>query len=208
MEEGRPLVAVAPGVIVGAQFRDISPNAASATQSACQARYQGEVSLLIQVDTSWYAEYFVAVYHHMDDIPVVVGQQVHRGDVIAHIGNSGSSGAPHLDLQVVRTTNTVGAYWYTYKPTSYGYGYNGLQADIDPFGWAGGPIDPFAYRYLGFDFQSFDKANNLAFANGDPLQGYVSSSTPFGPGHGYGDPGAFSINLWVPGNEPPNRKPL
>lgn len=215
---GRGLLAVAPGRIIGAQDRDLGPRTGSPGQTPCEARYQREISLLTQVDTGWYAEQFVAVYHHMDGVnaisaatpgclgtmPVSVGQQVSRGQVIANVGNSGSSGGAHLDLQVIRLTNTTGAFWYDFATQAGGYGYNGIQAAIDPYGWAGPGIDPFAYKFIGFPFLT---TLDLPYGLQTPgnLNGAINSAQGIDASHPYGDPGAFSVNLWMPGSAPVNR---
>ena len=45
---------------------------------------------------------YTTVYAHLEDINVKVGQSVKRGQVIATVGNSGSSMAPHLHYEVLK----------------------------------------------------------------------------------------------------------
>jgi murein DD-endopeptidase MepM/ murein hydrolase activator NlpD len=45
---------------------------------------------------------FVTLYGHNDDVVVDEGDAVERGQVIAHVGNSGQSTAPHLHFEVQR----------------------------------------------------------------------------------------------------------
>jgi hypothetical protein len=195
-------------MIVGAQDRDLGAGrAGDPSQTPCEKRYQREIALLTQVDTGWYAEQFVAIYHHMDGLdallpaftgclgtmPVMVGQLVQRGAIIGNIGNSGVSTAPHLDLQVVRLTNTTGAFIYNFAMQTSGYGYNGIQAAIDPYGWAGPGIDPFAHKFIGFDF-----LNQLDIPSGlqtkGNLTGFIDSSQAIDATHPYGAPGATPLN--------------
>jgi FG-GAP-like repeat len=64
-------------------------------------------------------------------------------------------------------------------PSQEGYGSNGLAGHIDPFGWAAPKgIDPWAWKSIG-------KTASVKFPSG---------LTDFG---------AFSINLWLPGQAPP-----
>ena len=42
------------------------------------------------------------LYGHLDSSGVVVGQRVHRGQVLGHSGNTGLSSGPHLHLEVQR----------------------------------------------------------------------------------------------------------
>lgn len=195
MELGRPLIAVAPGVIRGARMRNVQG-------LGCQTPTQGEIFIESQVDVGTYAEHFVAAYHHMDSVNKPGTQSawpngalVQRGDLIAYVGNSGCSGAPHLDLSVFRLTNLTGVRSYAFQalpvnptdpPTNTTKeGVNGWQGIIDPFGWAApSGIDPYSYSFIGFDDPQYPKSNIF----------------------GLTEPGAFSINLWIPGvspNQPP-----
>jgi murein DD-endopeptidase MepM/ murein hydrolase activator NlpD len=177
MPLGKPLIAVADGLVVGAGARDISefigPNCYSTD------KYQQEVFIEHQVGTGVYAERFVAAYHHMSLIKVHTGDKVTRGQVIAANGTSGCSGGPHLDFSVLRLTNLSGARSYEFATTPHGYGVNGIQGVIDPFGWSAPQgVDPWAWKSLGAQ------------------QGYLPVPVK--------EPGAFSIYLWIPGQAPPS----
>ena len=50
---------------------------------------------------------FVTHYGHLMDFTVHPGQQVHRGDVIGHVGSTGRSTGPHLHYEVVVHQRTV-----------------------------------------------------------------------------------------------------
>lgn len=193
MNDGRPLVAVAPGVIRRAVMRDVTGMCGTLTRNLTQ----GEIFIESQVDTGWYAEHFVAAYHHMWSVnqpgtssPWPDGTTVSRGTVISAVGNTGCSSGPHLDLSVIRLTNLTGTYGYTFQalPSSTcGYGVNGAQGSMDPFGWAAPTgIDPYAYSFINFSDNSYWPNSNVVTANGDVFDG----------------PGAYSINLWIPGSSP------
>jgi hypothetical protein len=92
MPIGKPLIAVADGVVVGAVARDITQYKCTHTD-----KYQQEVFIEHQVGTGMSAEYFVSAYHHMSVTYVHTGDKVGRGEVIALSGTSGCSGGPHLD---------------------------------------------------------------------------------------------------------------
>jgi murein DD-endopeptidase MepM/ murein hydrolase activator NlpD len=50
---------------------------------------------------------FVTHYGHLMDFTVHPGQQVHRGDIIGHVGSTGRSTGPHLHYEVVVHQRTV-----------------------------------------------------------------------------------------------------
>lgn len=174
---GTKLMAVANGIVRGSQCRIVNSKGA--------ADCQEELFIESQIGSGPYAEHFVAVYHHMDPnghgywdghawhaIPPI-GVQVKAGDTIGIVGNSGTNGgAIHLDFQVVRLTNLTGARSYVFAPVNGGYGFNGWQGIIDPFGWAGAKgVDPGAVKFIGYT----DLGNTPANIT---------------------DLGAYSINLW------------
>ena len=193
MDEGRPLLAMADGIVRGSRNRNVT--------GMCGAnQFQAEIFIELQVGSGNYAERFVAAYHHMLKLTgnptnnVQNGAVVHQGDFIARVGNTGCSGNPHLDLSIFRLTNLTGVRSYTFQalplnandPPSDAMhnksGVNGSQGVIDPFGWsAPSEIDPYAWKFIGFSDPSFP--NSL-----------IPNLT---------EPGAYSIKLWKPGQEPP-----
>jgi murein DD-endopeptidase MepM/ murein hydrolase activator NlpD len=196
MEEGRPLVAVADGIVRGSRNRNVAAFCGSTGEHATQS----EIFIETQVGAGVYAERFVAAYHHMEKLTtnradnVQEGDVVGRGQVIARIGNTGCSGGPHLDFQVLRLTNLTGVHAYDFyalpanpdqPPDPSGIdskGVNGWQGQIDPFGWAAPRnVDPYAWEYIGWS---------------DPA--FPNSQIP-----GLTEPGAYSIDLWIPGQAPP-----
>jgi len=175
MPAAKPIVAVAAGIVRGSVDRDVSSyNCAQSEPGSLQK----EIFIEHQIGSGTYAENFISGYHHMLTRAVKEGDTVVAGQLIASAGSSGCSTAPHLDFSVLRLTNLSGARSYVFETTLLGYGVNGIQGVIDPFGWAAPrDVDPWAWRYLGF--------------TGDT---YAPGVT---------DPGAFSINLWMRGESPP-----
>jgi murein DD-endopeptidase MepM/ murein hydrolase activator NlpD len=143
MPAGKPLLAVADGIVRGARWRDVS-------QFGCGPDLQGEIYIEHQVGSGEYAERFISYYAHGSKHDVQDGQTVRRGDKIGEVGNTGCSGGNHLHLGVARTTNLSGRRWYVFALTPGGYGINGIHGVIDPFGWAApAHIDPWAWMALG-----------------------------------------------------------
>lgn len=169
MPFGKPILAVADGEVVDARWRDVS-------QFGCGSDLQGEIYIYHQVGTGVYAERFVTYYAHETSLNVLPGDKVTRGQVIGFAGDTGCSSGNHVHFGVFRTTNLSGARSYVFELTDDGYGINGVQGTIDPFGW-GAPqhIDPWAWMQLG----EVDSRNAVQ------------------------EPGAFSIKLWR--NEEPPR---
>ncbi|MGZ8455259.1 MAG: M23 family metallopeptidase [Gemmatirosa sp.] len=143
MPFGKPLHAVAAGVVRGARWRDVS-------EFDCGSDRQGEIYIEHQVGTGEYAERFVSYYAHGSKHDVADGARVTRGQKIGEVGDTGCSGGNHLHLGVLRTTNLSGRRWYVFQLTPGGHGINGTHGAIDPFGW-GAPqhIDPWAWMALG-----------------------------------------------------------
>jgi murein DD-endopeptidase MepM/ murein hydrolase activator NlpD len=174
MPVGKPLIAVADGLVVGAVARDISEFNCFYTD-----KFQQEVFIEHQVGTGIYAERFISAYHHMSSTLVHTGDIVHLGDLIAFSGTSGCSSGPHLDFSVLRLTNLSGARSYQFATELHGYGINGIQGAIDPFGWsAPQQVDPWAWKSL-------------------------NAKQPYEPLPPVPEPGAFSIYLWLPFEAPP-----
>jgi murein DD-endopeptidase MepM/ murein hydrolase activator NlpD len=169
MTGGKPIVSVADGEVIAARWRDVS-------DYNCGPDAQGEIYVYHQVGTGVYAERFITYYAHESALNVTAGALVTKGTVLGKAGNTGCSGGNHLHFGVLRTTNLSGARSYAFELTPDGYGVNGIQGIIDPFGWqAPANVDPYAWMMLG----SVDPKNAVK------------------------EPGAFSIKLWQ-GAHPPS----
>ncbi|MCD4748704.1 MAG: peptidoglycan DD-metalloendopeptidase family protein [Thermoanaerobaculales bacterium] len=55
---------------------------------------------------------FTTAYGHLDKILVEPGQEVHRGDEIGHLGNTGRSTGPHLHYEVSKDGKHVNPLYY------------------------------------------------------------------------------------------------
>jgi len=144
MPGGKPIVAVAAGIVRGARWRDVA-------SYNCGDDKQGEIYIEHQIGTGEYAERFVSYYAHMSKISVKLGDKVPGGQKIGEAGNTGCSGGNHLHLGVLRLTNLSGYRSYAFQTTPDVYGVNGIQWVIDPFGWAAPKhIDPWAWKFLEY----------------------------------------------------------
>jgi murein DD-endopeptidase MepM/ murein hydrolase activator NlpD len=76
---GTPIVAAADGVVVSAGWNS------------------GGYGNLVQID---HGNGIVTLYGHNSSNAVSVGQQVHKGDVIAYMGSTGNSTGPHVHYEV------------------------------------------------------------------------------------------------------------
>lgn len=143
MPAGKPLHAMAAGIVRGARWRDVSA-------FDCGSDAQGEIYLEHQVGDGEYAERFISYYAHGSRHDVSTGATVTRGQKIGEAGNTGCSGGNHLHYSVLRTTNLSGRRWYVFQLTPGGYGVNGIHGIIDAHGWAAPQhIDPWAWMALG-----------------------------------------------------------
>jgi hypothetical protein len=70
------------------------------------------LGLSIKIDHGYGYE---TVYGHLSAFNVKQGQKVKRGDVIAYVGNSGGSTAPHLHYEVMKDGQKVNPALYYYK---------------------------------------------------------------------------------------------
>jgi hypothetical protein len=179
MPEGTPVLAVAAGIVRGSLEREV-PGCAAGTTALQQEIYVEHAMGSNAPGLAPYTERFVAGYQGLSSREVPIGKIVARGEEIGQSGSGGCPSRPALRFIVLRLTNLTSAYAYTFE-TEPGdpSGFNGIQGAVDPFGW-GAPegVDPWAH-----DFTSD------AAAPGSPC--------------GYGIPGAFSIDLWLPGEAPP-----
>jgi len=175
MPGGKPIVSVADGIVRGSRDREVGVEFPS-----CGPDLQREVYVEHQVGEGVYAERFVTYYAHLDTRAVGEGQRVARGETLGLAGTTGCSSGDHLHLSVYRLSNLSGSRAWNFALTPGGHGTNGIHGVIDPFGWAGPQhIDPWGWMFLGRTFN-------------DRFAGTVR------------DPGAFSINLWQPGQVPPS----
>ena len=65
---------------------------------------------------------YVTLYAHLESFEVKRGQKVKRGDVIGHVGSTGTSVAPHLHYEVMRNgekVNPVNYYFNDLSPEEY-----------------------------------------------------------------------------------------
>jgi murein DD-endopeptidase MepM/ murein hydrolase activator NlpD len=70
------------------------------------------LGLSIKIDHGYGYE---TVYGHLNSFNVKQGQKVKRGDIIAYVGNSGGSTAPHLHYEVHKDGQKVNPALYYYK---------------------------------------------------------------------------------------------
>ena len=119
MPEGTPIVAVADGQVVFADFEPPFDCGTLGEVSALVVRIRHAVSG---------GEMFDSVYAHLSRIDVVQGQIVPGGQRIGLSGMTGCTNGPHLHFGVLRLTHTN----------------NGRPTPVDPFGWQGPGVDPWA----------------------------------------------------------------
>ncbi len=84
-ETGTPVIAPAAGKVVEAQFHKMKGN-----------------YVVLQHD-----ETYTTRYYHLDGFTVEAGQEIPKGMVIGHVGNSGVSKAPHLHYEVRKEGKAV-----------------------------------------------------------------------------------------------------
>ncbi len=85
------------------------------TQVSGSKRSRVGFGLEVKIDHGYGYE---TVYGHLSAFNVKVGQKVKRGDVIAYVGNSGGSTAPHLHYEVHKNGQKVNPADYYYKDLS------------------------------------------------------------------------------------------
>ena len=119
LPEGTPLLAVAAGEVVYADFEP---------PFLCGSL--GEVSALVVRlrHVAPNGETFDSQYVHLSRIDVKQGQTVEAGQQIGLSGMTGCAPGPHLHFDVLRVTHTN----------------NGRPTHVDPFGWEGPGADPWA----------------------------------------------------------------
>ena len=100
---GRPILAVADGVVVGDGYDTISGH-----------------HIILMHDDGWRSTY----RHLRSDAPPVVGQQIKQGEVIGNVGSTGMSTGPHLHFDLwhkERKDNTAfnKSGWWAHDPQLY-----------------------------------------------------------------------------------------
>lgn len=78
--------------------REYTPVYAPADGIVIGTRIEGNLGLFLVIDHGYN---FVTRYGHLAKIEVTTGKKVKRGDMIARIGNTGRSTAPHLHYEVL-----------------------------------------------------------------------------------------------------------
>jgi len=181
INEGTPLRALGYGVVVKSRDRDLASYAGRGTT------YQGEIYIRYDVGSDpVYAESFVAYYAHLGKRSVVDGQTVEPGQLIGYSGTTGFSSAPHVHFGLIRLSNTNGhdltageafGYHIPFRAllNDIGFNWEALPGQVDPYGWRAGGIDPTGYRWSNAK---------------SPLSGLVGM-------------GAWSPQMWIPGEVPP-----
>ncbi len=163
LDEGRPLLAPAGGVVVagGSRVRDIRV-LGNTTNNGGGSPNQQELYVKYSLGSDpTYRETWVVYYAHVRKRLVVDGQTVKPGQILGYVGASGAtSGYGHLHVGVYRLTNTNAHGWVTpwdgyhvdfYPDETDGSGVNtGIANTVDPLGWANGNgFDPWAYSEWG-----------------------------------------------------------
>jgi murein DD-endopeptidase MepM/ murein hydrolase activator NlpD len=150
METGRPILAVADGIVRGARSRDVSyycpPNPVP----------QAEIYIEHAVGTGIYTERFVSYYAHMSEMLVKAGDKVTRGQVIGKAGTTGCSSGPHLHMGVTRLTNGSDYRALDFRLVNEDHGDTGFAGRIEPYGWkAPAHLDPWAWRFFDKNVGAF-----------------------------------------------------
>jgi murein DD-endopeptidase MepM/ murein hydrolase activator NlpD len=88
-----------PSMHPGIDFRaDVGqPIYATAAGKVTHAGWDGGYGKMVQID---HGEGLVTRYGHMSQVDVAVGQHVHAGQVIGHVGSTGRSTGPHLHYEI------------------------------------------------------------------------------------------------------------
>jgi murein DD-endopeptidase MepM/ murein hydrolase activator NlpD len=82
------------------------------TETSGSKRSRIGLGLNIKIDHGYGYE---TVYGHLNSFNVKRGQKVKRGDIIAYVGNTGGSTAPHLHYEVHKNGKRVNPAYYYYK---------------------------------------------------------------------------------------------
>lgn len=136
MPEGTPLLAAASGFVTRAGLSPVAycpPLGRSVANTA-----------VVIIHETPEGERFVVAYSHVSSVNVEVGDIVEPGQVVALSGTTGCSSGPHLHFQVEYEApwlapTTAGALPVTAE----------VGVAVDPYGWAGSGVDPWARHPLG-----------------------------------------------------------
>ena len=123
MPEGTPLLAMADGLVL---FAGETAPAYCVLEDRITTTLRVVIRHLVAGE-----ETFSSVYVHMNRVDVAVGDQVTAGQQVGLSGATGCVGLgniPHLHMEVYRVANTN----------------NGQPTLIDPYGWQGSAVDPWA----------------------------------------------------------------
>ncbi|NUQ86187.1 MAG: peptidoglycan DD-metalloendopeptidase family protein [Anaerolineales bacterium] len=105
-EEGTPILAAGPGIIVSAGWGLFSGAADNINDPYGKA-------VAIKHDFGYKGEPLYTIYAHMSETIALVGQHVETGDVIGLVGATGATTGPHLHFEVRMGGNT---FYTTYNP--------------------------------------------------------------------------------------------
>jgi murein DD-endopeptidase MepM/ murein hydrolase activator NlpD len=88
MPRGSAVIATASGTVI----------------EICKSTVQAGYGNYIEID---HGNGFITRYAHLEDVQVKYRQKITKGSVIATVGNSGGSIAPHLHYEIIRDGITV-----------------------------------------------------------------------------------------------------
>jgi murein DD-endopeptidase MepM/ murein hydrolase activator NlpD len=71
------------------------------------------LAVAIRHDFGYKDQPLFSVYAHMEEVDVIVGQWLNTGDVVGHVGSSGTTTGPHLHFEVRLGNND---FWQTRNP--------------------------------------------------------------------------------------------
>jgi Peptidase family M23 len=138
--------------------------------------YQREVFIRHQVGSGRYAEVFTAYVAHMTDTRVRYNDLVVAGTEIGRIGNTGASFGEHLHIALSRNRNLSWRREFEFTFLAGAWDRNAVVSNVNPWGWkAPAGFDPWGYRFR---------------SHPDPQQFHLHLS------------GAFSSDMWLPGEAP------
>ena len=123
---GAMVTAAAPGTVIRAR--------GDSTRGGCDSAYANDANYVV-VD---HGDGTAALYLHLQNVAVSVGQQVTTGQELGRVGLTGWVCGAHLHFQVQSVCNS---WWCPSQPSTFaGYGDPGLGARLE--GYCGGPTCP------------------------------------------------------------------